>query len=59
MSQLILDYAKEHPISVTAYIGVVLAMVGTMLNTGFANGLVLGGGLLLVVALVRGLHDGM
>lgn len=58
MSQLILAYAKEHPISTTAYLGVVLASFGTMLSTGFANGLVLGGGLLIIIALFRGLHEG-
>lgn len=57
MSELIVSYVKAHPTAITAYLGVALVTVGTILSAGLASGVTVGGLLLLVVALVRGLHE--
>lgn len=59
MKSLILNYAKEHPTETTAYVGIALLMTGTWLNTDLASTLCAGGGLILVVALIKTLGHGI
>jgi len=53
MKPWIMDYVKANPTEVVAYAGTVLIMIGTALNTDIATALTAGGGILLVISLIK------